>query len=184
MPAFTRSNVKTSPFVILQCRQWMVLSLNDLREKYFATLSPPSQILLDLHATLVRKASGGRVSSVLRLCKFLCLASVEVEASLLSLGCEARSSSHRHSILISNVLSLLAAVVFQRSVEVGRWMLTILPFRAASVTRVQATEAGGDMHTHSPAWLPQVRPARSTVHQYASRKLTPRSPIFSLRSAP
>lgn len=72
---------------------------------------PHSQILLDLRATLVQKAAGGWVSSVLRLCKFLCLASVEMEASLLSLGCEARSSSHRHSILISNVLSLVAVVL-------------------------------------------------------------------------
>lgn len=151
--------------------------------KSTSQLFPPSQILLDLRATLVQKSSGGRVSSVLRLCKFLCLASIEMEASLLSLGCEARSSSHRHSILISNVLSLVAAVVLQRSMEMGRWMLTILSFRAPSETRVQAPEAGDDMYTHS-GMLPQVRPARSTVHQYASRKLTPRSRVFSLRSAP
>ena len=139
---------------------------------------PHSRILLDLRATLVQKSSGGRVSSVLRLCKFLCLASVEMEASLLSLGCEARSSSHRHSILISNVLSLVAAVVLQRSMEMGRWMLTILSFRDPSETRVQATEAGDDMYTHS-GMLPQVRPARSSVHQCKQKAYPSKSSVLS-----
>lgn len=144
---------------------------------------PHSQILLDLRATLIQKAAGGWVSSVLRLCKFLCLASVEMEASLLSLDCEARSSSHRHSILISNVHSLVAVVVLQRSMEVGRWIPTILSFRASSETRAQATEAGDDMYTHSSMASPGQASLENCPSVY-KQEACPSKPCVSLRSAP
>ena len=138
---------------------------------------PHSQILLDLRATLIQKAAGGWVSWVLRLCKFLCWASVEMEASLLSLDCEA--SSHRHSILISNVLSLVAVVVLQRSVEMGRWIPTILSFRASSETRVQATEAGGDMYTHSSMASPGQASLENCPSVYKQEACPSKPCVFS-----